>query len=68
MKMSRTRMYALSLCSAGFALGAALGFRSYGVHPAIFIPICVVLAWFQMGFFMKMWDQNSQKIAKKKVI
>jgi len=61
MKMTRTRTLGLALCSAGFALSAGLGMRAYGIHPAILIPIGVVLAWFQMGFFIKMWNHNVKK-------
>lgn len=61
MKMSKTRAFLLELVSAGVAVGAGLTLHAWGVPWFINIPICVTVAWYQMGFFMKMWEANKWK-------
>jgi len=58
--MSKTRAFLLELVSAGLAFGAGLTLWSWGVPGVIILPICAVVAWYQMGFFIKMWEANKK--------
>lgn len=61
MKMSRTRAFLLELVSAGLAFAAGLALYDWGIPGVIILPVCALIAWFQMGWFWNMWVENNKK-------
>jgi hypothetical protein len=63
-KMSKTRAFALCLISSTIAVSIGYILILFGLPGVLTLPICAVLAWYFMGWFLGQYkiNRNPEKI------